>query len=82
MWVTDESLFAINYLKEHAPTISEFKTIWDNVPSETKKVRQWLCDFRAQAHLFYQKYEASSKEQKVAARLAATTMRSEATNWR
>jgi hypothetical protein len=32
------NLFAIDYLKEHSLTISEFKTIWDKTPSETKKV--------------------------------------------
>ena len=32
------NLFAIDYLKEHSPTISKFKTIWDKTPSETKKV--------------------------------------------
>ncbi|KAH9990113.1 hypothetical protein BJV77DRAFT_1069130 [Russula vinacea] len=31
------NLFALEYLKDHAPTISEFKIIWDNVSSDTKK---------------------------------------------
>ncbi|KAF8219093.1 hypothetical protein L208DRAFT_1418850, partial [Tricholoma matsutake] len=29
--------FAIDYLKEHSPAISEFKTVWDSASSEMKK---------------------------------------------
>ncbi|KAI0281565.1 hypothetical protein BC826DRAFT_1111260 [Russula brevipes] len=57
--LTARNLFAIDYLKDHTATISEFKTVWDKVPSETKK-----------------KYEALSKERKVASRLATTTTQS------
>ena len=33
------NLFACDYLKEHPLTKSEFKTVWDSIDSETKKVR-------------------------------------------
>ena len=41
MLALPRNLFALEYLKDHAPTISEFKIIWDNVSSDTKKV----CDY-------------------------------------
>lgn len=43
------NLFAVDYLKEHSPTISEFKTIWDNTPSETKKKYEALSKERKAA---------------------------------
>jgi hypothetical protein len=68
------NLFAIDYLKEHSPTISEFKTIWDTSPSETKNVcvdgGLFLCS------IFGQKYDTLSKEKKAGSRLAATTTHS------
>jgi len=37
--LVSSNLFAIEYLKEHpATTKPEFKKIWDNIASETKKV--------------------------------------------
>jgi hypothetical protein len=37
--LVSSNLFVINYLKEHpATTKPEFKKIWDNIASETKKV--------------------------------------------
>jgi len=71
--VLTSNLFAINYLKEHSPTISEFKKIWDKTPSETKKVCQQRIVRNFCADFFYQKYEALSKEKKVASHLAVTT---------
>ncbi|KAF8220526.1 hypothetical protein L208DRAFT_1382621 [Tricholoma matsutake] len=32
-----QNLFTVDYLKDHSPTISEFKVVWDNISSDTKK---------------------------------------------
>jgi hypothetical protein len=68
------NLFAIEYLKEHpATTKLEFKRLWDNITSETKKVCKQHQSTLVIVLIFHQKYEALSKERKSAARLPATT---------
>ncbi|KAI0276459.1 hypothetical protein BC826DRAFT_1114125 [Russula brevipes] len=43
------NLFVVDYLKEHTPTISEFKLIWDKIPSEIKKKYEALSKERKAA---------------------------------
>jgi hypothetical protein len=45
------NLFARDYLQEHSPTMSGFKAVWDNIDSETKRVRVHSVRFRQGAEV-------------------------------
>jgi len=46
------NLFALEYLKDHAPTTAEFKAVWDNISSDTKKKYEALSkEKKAETHV-------------------------------
>ncbi|KAI0277729.1 hypothetical protein BC826DRAFT_1113752 [Russula brevipes] len=49
MVLSARNLFAVDFLKEHTPTIAEFKLIWDKTPSEIKKKYKALSKERKAA---------------------------------
>lgn len=49
--LTPRNLFACDYLKDHTLSKSEFKIVWDNIDSETKKKYEALSEQRKLAAL-------------------------------
>ncbi|KAF8890251.1 hypothetical protein CPB84DRAFT_1826411 [Gymnopilus junonius] len=62
--MTARNLFAIEYLKNHSPTVAEFKAIYDALDKVTIKVLVRFLSPSPAASFLIQKYEALSRQKK------------------